>query len=213
MASPAQKPTHRLLSGLLNKGRRLFRNTSAPIPSDLQIPSPAASSGSQTKFKKGNDARHDISVLAMSYILQDNPTIQELIRLIIDVHDRDDGRVCNPRSMTCGLRLSIIFLALWSPGFVRRICNSTRSLPRGRLYQRTDRYHDFSDVGRYFTVSLAPINYFLLDRLGPCERSMRWYEAVPKPRIRWMKRWMILLHRSGYLLYVYIFHILTLKII
>ena len=34
---------------------------------------------------------HDISLL----ILQDNPTIQELIRLIIGVNDHDDGKVCS----------------------------------------------------------------------------------------------------------------------
>jgi hypothetical protein len=93
MAQPSQKSTHRPLSALLDKGRRLFRN------SDLQISSPAASS--QKNFRKSNDAQHDIGVLAMTYILQDNPTIQELICLIIGVNDRDDGKVCNPLCMTC----------------------------------------------------------------------------------------------------------------
>ena len=53
-------------------------------------------------FKKSNDARRDMSVLAMTYILQDSPTIRELIRLIIGLNDHDDsGKVCttcNPRS-------------------------------------------------------------------------------------------------------------------
>jgi hypothetical protein len=97
MVQPSQKSTHRPLSTLLDKGRRLFRNT--PIPSDLQISSSAASS--RKIFRKSNDAQHDIGVLAMTYILQDNPTIQELTRLIIGINDRDDGKVCNPLCMTC----------------------------------------------------------------------------------------------------------------
>lgn len=49
----------------------------------------------QKKFKKSNDARRDMNVLAMTYILQDNPTFRELIRLIIGLNDHDDsGRVC-----------------------------------------------------------------------------------------------------------------------
>ena len=79
----------RPLSALLDKGCRPFRNT--PTPSDLQISSPAASS--QQNFGKSN-AQRDIGVLAMTYILPNNPTIQELIRLIIGVNDRDDGNVC-----------------------------------------------------------------------------------------------------------------------
>src|SRR5882757_3891583 len=116
MAHPSQKSKHHSLSALLG----LFRNKPTQnLPSDLQSPSfsrnrstegrpgepdlhsttdvtlglPATTS--QRTFKKSNDARHDISVLAMTYVLQDNPTIQELIRLIIGLNDRSGGEVCN----------------------------------------------------------------------------------------------------------------------
>jgi hypothetical protein len=56
---------------------------------------------SQKKFKKSDDVRHDISVLAMTYILQDNPTIQDLIRLIIGLNDRNDDKV----GTTCNLMM------------------------------------------------------------------------------------------------------------
>ena len=81
------------LSALLFKGRRLFRNgrsTSHP-QSTTNVP-PAIPP--QKQFKKSNDVRRDISVLAMTYILQDNPAIQELILLIIGLHDHDDNKVC-----------------------------------------------------------------------------------------------------------------------
>ena len=87
MAQPSQNSTHRPLTALLDKGRRLFRNKLTPISS------PATTS--QRIFKRGDNARHDISVLAMTYILQDNLTIQELIRLIIGVNDREDDKVWN----------------------------------------------------------------------------------------------------------------------
>ena len=97
MAQPSQKSTHRPLR-LLDKGRRLFRNISTPSDlqriTDVTLSSPATTS--QKKFKKSNDARHDISVLAMTYLLQDNPTIKELIRLIISLDDREDDKVWNP---------------------------------------------------------------------------------------------------------------------
>jgi hypothetical protein len=83
-------------------GRRVFGNRSTQtlhggdhLPETTNVPPT-----SQKKFKKSNDAQHDISVLAMTYILHDNPTIQELIRLIITLHDRDDGAVCSYYSLT-----------------------------------------------------------------------------------------------------------------
>ena len=93
-----QKST--LLNAVVNKGRRVFGNRSTqslPGPGDLHsATNPFSSlSRSQQKFKKSNDARHDMSVLAMTYILQDNPTTRELIRLIIGLNDHDDsGEVC-----------------------------------------------------------------------------------------------------------------------
>ena len=94
--APWQKST--LLSAVVNKGRRVFGNRSTQsLPGDLHsatntLTSPSTS---QKKFKKSNDARHDMCVLAMTYILQDNQTIRELIHLIIGLNDHDDsGKVC-----------------------------------------------------------------------------------------------------------------------
>ena len=71
--APLQKST--LLSAEVDKGRRVF--------------------GKEKIFKKSNDARRDMSVLAMTYVLQENPTIRELIHLIISLNDHDDsGKVC-----------------------------------------------------------------------------------------------------------------------
>ena len=96
-----------LLSSVVNKGRRVFGNRSTQsLPDDdlhsATNPLTSPSTTSQKMFKKSNDARRDMSVLAMTYILQDSPTIRELIRLIIGLNDHDDsGKVCttcNPRS-------------------------------------------------------------------------------------------------------------------
>ena len=91
----------KFLGSLFNnlKGRRVIgkRSTqSLPGDSDTEsatIGSPSATS--QKIFKKSNDARRDMSVLAMTYILQENPTIRELILLIIGLNDYDNsGKVC-----------------------------------------------------------------------------------------------------------------------
>ena len=84
---------------LLAKGRRHFRNKSTQdLPGDLQntatVSLSSATTTPQKKFKKTNDTRHDISVLAMTYILKDNPIIQELICLIIGLRDQRDDKVC-----------------------------------------------------------------------------------------------------------------------
>ena len=53
-----------------------------------------------------------MSVLAITYILQDNPTIRELIHLIIGLNDHDDsGKVCTLTHRNI-LKLKMIFLAL-----------------------------------------------------------------------------------------------------
>ena len=92
--APFQKPT--LLSAVVDKGRRVFGNRSKQsLPGDLHGATNPPSPSSQEKFKKSKDARRDMSVLAMTYILQDNPTIRQLIRLIIGLNDHDDsGKVC-----------------------------------------------------------------------------------------------------------------------
>ena len=95
--APWQKST--LLSAVVDKGRKFFGNRSTQsLPGDLYSttnPLSSPSTTSQKKFKKSNDARHDVKVLAMTYLLQDNPTIRELIRLIIGLNDHDDsGKVC-----------------------------------------------------------------------------------------------------------------------
>ena len=92
--TPFQKPT--LLSAVVNKGCRVFGNRSKQsLPGDLHGAMNPPLTSSQEKFKKSKDARLDMSVLAMTYILQDNPTIQQLIRLIIGLNDHNDsGKVC-----------------------------------------------------------------------------------------------------------------------
>ena len=99
--APKQKST--FLSAV---GRRVFGNKSTQsLPGNLHTssatnPLASPSTTSQKKFKKSNDVRRDMSVLAMTYILQDNPTIRELIRLIIGLNNHDDsGKV----STTCNL--------------------------------------------------------------------------------------------------------------
>ena len=83
------------LSAVVDKGRRVFSNRSTQhLPGDLHGATSSPTT-SQKRFKKSNDARRDMSILAMTYILQDNPTIRELIRLIIGLNDHDDsGKVC-----------------------------------------------------------------------------------------------------------------------
>ena len=89
----------KLLSAVVDKGRRVFGNRSIQhLPGDLHNatnPPGSPSTTSQKKFKKSNDARRDMSILAMTYILQDNPTIRELILIIIGLNDHDDSdKVC-----------------------------------------------------------------------------------------------------------------------
>ena len=86
------------------KGHRFFRNKSTQdLPGDLQntanVSLSPATTTPQKKFKKTNDIRHDINVLAMTYILKDNPIIKELICLIIALRDQRDDNVCK----TCKL--------------------------------------------------------------------------------------------------------------
>ena len=87
------------VSAVVNKGRRFFGNRSTQsLSGDLQgVTNSLGSSSttSQKNFKKSNDVKRDMSVLAMTYILQDNPTIRELIHLIIGLdHHDDSGKVC-----------------------------------------------------------------------------------------------------------------------
>ena len=96
-----QKST--LLSAVVDKGRRFFNRSTQTLPGDLNsatIPLNSPSTISQKIFKKSNDARRDMGVLAMTYILQKNSTIRELIRLIIGLNDHDDSgkacTTCNP---------------------------------------------------------------------------------------------------------------------
>ena len=86
-----------LLSAVVDKSRKFLdnRSTHSP-PGDLHHdsatnPLSSPSKTSQKNFKKSNDARRDMGVLAMTYILQDNPTFRELIRLIIGLNDHDDS--------------------------------------------------------------------------------------------------------------------------
>ena len=104
--APRQKST--LLSAVVDKGRRVFGNKDQStrgllvdhLHHSAANPQSSPSTTSRKIFKKSNDARRDLGVLAMTYILQDNPKIRELIRLIIGLNDHDDsGKVCT----TCNL--------------------------------------------------------------------------------------------------------------
>jgi len=87
MAQPSHKSTYQPRSALLVRGRMFFRNVSIQgVPRDLQRLTVVSD-----RHQRCTD---DIGVLAMTYILQDNPTIQELIRLVINFNDRDNGKVC-----------------------------------------------------------------------------------------------------------------------
>ena len=90
----------KFLSGLFNnlKGRRVIgKRSTQSLPGDTENATNSSPlTISQKRFKKSNDARCDMSVLAMTYILQDNPTIRELIHLIIGLNDHDDSaKVCS----------------------------------------------------------------------------------------------------------------------
>jgi hypothetical protein len=69
--------------------RFLCNGAAQDLPSDfnsttnLSVSSPPTTT--RKKVRMSIDARHVIRVLAMTYILQDNPTIQELIPLIISL--------------------------------------------------------------------------------------------------------------------------------
>ena len=109
----------KFLSVLFNnlKGRRVIgKRSSQSLPGDSDTESATNSSPSATsqkKFKKSNDARPDMSVLAMAYILQDNPTIRELILLVIGLNDYDDsGRCVQPVTHRNLPKLDMIFLNL-----------------------------------------------------------------------------------------------------
>ena len=122
--APWQKST--LLSAVVDKGRRVLGNRStqhlsgdhhsATNPPRAPLSSPSTTS--RKKFKKSNDARRDMGILAMTYMLQDSPTIRDLIRLIIGLNDYDgSGKVCT----TCNS---------WSPPQAKdSFLSSLRSLP------------------------------------------------------------------------------------
>ena len=96
--APRQKST--FLSAVVDKGRRVYGDKSGQsLHGDLHGAANPLTSPSPKKFKKSNDARRDMSVLATTYILHDNPTIRELIRLIIRLNNHDDsGKVCTTRN-------------------------------------------------------------------------------------------------------------------
>ena len=79
------------------KGRRVIgKRSSQSLPGDTESATNSSpSTTSHNKFKNSNDARRDMSVLALTYILRDCTTIRELILLIISLNDHDDsGKVC-----------------------------------------------------------------------------------------------------------------------
>ena len=98
--SMASLQKSKFLSALINKGRRVIgkESTQSPsLPSGSETESATSSipsTTSQKKFKRSNDVRRDMSVLAMAYILQDCTTIRELILLIIRLNDHDSDKVC-----------------------------------------------------------------------------------------------------------------------
>ena len=126
-----QKST--LLSAVVDKGRRVFgKKTTQSLPGDLHSttnPLTSPPTTSQKRFKKSNDAQRDMSVLAMTYILQDNLTMRELIHLIVSLNDHDDsGKVHKFVTHDNLLKLKMIFLVLGGPCLFRRIHSPTRIL-------------------------------------------------------------------------------------
>ena len=90
--APSKKST--FINAVVDKGLRVFSNRSTQhLIGDLHSATNPLSSQatSRKKFKKSNDARRDMGILAMTYMLQDNPTIRELIRLINGLNDHDDS--------------------------------------------------------------------------------------------------------------------------
>ena len=113
----APKRKSKFFSALVNnlKGGRVFgKKSTQSLPADTETATNSSpSTTSLKKFKKSKDARHDMSVLAMTYILQDNLTIRELIHLIIGLNDRDDsGKVCTTCKPCNLLKLKMVFLVL-----------------------------------------------------------------------------------------------------
>ena len=111
----------KFLSALVNnlKGRRVIgqRSTQSLPGRDTteSATNGSPSTTSQKIFKKSKDARRDMSVLAMTYILRDCATIRELILLIISLNDHDDsGKVCTTCNHRILLKLKtrMVFLAL-----------------------------------------------------------------------------------------------------
>ena len=109
----------KFLSALVNnlKGRRVIgKRSSQSLPGDTESATNSSpSTTSQKIFKRSKDARRDMSVLAMTYILRDCATIRELILLIISLNDHDDsGKVCTTCNHRILLKLKtrMVFLAL-----------------------------------------------------------------------------------------------------
>ena len=97
--SMATSQKSKFLSALVDKGRKVIgkRSTQSPsLPGETESATNSSpSTTSHNKFKKSNDARRDMNVLALTYILRDCTTIRELILLIISLNDHDDsGKVC-----------------------------------------------------------------------------------------------------------------------
>ena len=96
MAQPSQKSSGQFLRVLVDKGRRFLRTQN--LPGDLQntanVPVSSSPTTSRKRFKRrGDNAGYDIKVLAMTYILQDNQILRELIQVILDLHDRNENKV------------------------------------------------------------------------------------------------------------------------
>ena len=89
MAQSSHKSIRQSLGALVDKSIQSIPGLQSTT--NIRVGSP-----SQKKFKKSDDVRHDISVLVMSYILEDNTTIQDLIRLVICLshYEDPDGKVC-----------------------------------------------------------------------------------------------------------------------
>ena len=91
MAQSSHKLVRQSLGALVDKGRsKVFGKSTQSLPGLQSTTNVHVGSPSLKKFQKSDDVRHDISVLAMSYILEDNPIIQDLIRLVIGLNQRDD---------------------------------------------------------------------------------------------------------------------------
>lgn len=88
---------HTLIPWQFSISQRPWAFPAQDLPGDLQNNGNVSPVTPQKKKNSKEPMMHDtilLNVLAIAYILRDNPSIQELTRLIIDLHHHCDDNVC-----------------------------------------------------------------------------------------------------------------------